>query len=313
MITTKTSKVFRGIAILMVIASHYAAAMFVEPVRPAAKAFVSTFGVYGVDIFFLLSGYGLVKSYQQSGIDRNFVIKRFMNTYLPYLLVIGFFAIVEKSITDPMGLVYLLIGYDYWFMAVIFAMYIMFMVIYKIGKFKEILITVAVIGFSIWLYNIGKADFWELSNGAFLIGIYAASLEQKFGEKLENAIKKTNLTAISVGATILGSYLYTGNGEMWAHMVTSMSFTMVVLCLCVEIKGGGVILPSIGRYSLYVYLLHLRLFWRVVMYNEEWSYSGRAVIAGVITLLVSVAVGFAIEWNLNRITDILLKSNRERL
>lgn len=307
MITAKTSKVFRGIAILMVIASHYAAAMYVEPLRPAAKEFISKLGVYGVDIFFLLSGYGLVKSYEKTGIDRAFVLKRIMNTYVPYLLVIGFFAIIEKGITTPMDVVYFLIGYDYWFMAVLFAMYLMFMIIYKIGKFKEIFITIAILGFTYWLYSIEKADFWELSNGAFLIGIYAASLEHRFGDKVEEVIRKINLVAIASGVTMLGAYIYTGNGEMWAHMLTSMSFTVAVLGLCAISKCGGVILPSIGRYSLYVYLLHLRLFWKIVMYRDAWSYVRGAVTAGIVTLVVCVAVGYSIEWNLKFITDKLLK------
>ena len=56
----------------------------------------------------------------------------------------------------------------------------MFMVSYKIGWFKEILLTAMVAAFSLWLYKAPAfQDFWMLSNAAFLIGVYAATLEEK--------------------------------------------------------------------------------------------------------------------------------------
>ena len=75
MIDNRISKVFRGIAILMVIGSHYAGWMHTEPFNETVRAWISTWGVYGVDVFLLLSGYGLVKSYEKNGIDKQFVLK----------------------------------------------------------------------------------------------------------------------------------------------------------------------------------------------------------------------------------------------
>ncbi len=304
MIDSKTSKVFRGIAILMVIASHYAAAMYVEPLRPVAKDFISKLGVYGVDIFFMLSGYGLVKSTQKSGITKRFVLKRFINSYVPYILIVGFFAIIEKSITDTKSFVSLITGMDYWFMNVIFILYIMFMIIYRIDKFKELLITIAVIGYTYWMYSVGRADFWELSNGAFLVGIYAASLEGKFGDKVKTWFNKTNLTVIAFAVMSAAWFIYSGDPQMWSHMVVSMSFTVFALGCCINFQAGGVILSAIGRYSLYIYLLHLRLFWKIVMMHTEWPYAKNAILTAMISLVIAVAVGFAIEWNLNNLIKI---------
>ena len=62
MITAKTSKTLRGIAILIVIASHFAEWMFLEPAHPGLRHMIGTWGPPGVDIFLLLSGYGLYLS-----------------------------------------------------------------------------------------------------------------------------------------------------------------------------------------------------------------------------------------------------------
>lgn len=306
MIDSKTSRVFRGLAILMVIGSHFAAAMYTDAVRPFAKEFVSSLGVYGVDIFFMLSGYGLVKS-ASKGVTKRFVLKRFINTYLPYLIIVGFFAIIEKSITSTKELINLLTGYDYWFMCVLFAFYIIFMIIYKIGKFKEILITIAVIAFSVGLSNWGRADFWYVSNSAFLIGIYGASLELKFGDKVESFIKKSNMLAISSMLAIVAWFIYSGNGEIWAHILFSTLFTVAVFMLCVEIYGGGLILSAIGRYTLYIYLLHQRIYWKVIMINPERDYLLNASFSALAVIVISVAIGFAIEWNLNALFKKFVK------
>lgn len=302
MIDNRTSKVFRGIAILMVIASHFAGGMYEESFNEALRQWISTWGVYGVDIFFMLSGYGLVKSYQKNGIDKRFVLKRFLNSYVPYILIVGFFALIDKSIDSLRSLINLLIGYDYWFMCVLFAFYIMFMIFYRIGKLKEVLLTIGVIAFTYMLWAKGFSPFWELSNGAFLIGVYAATLEERSGEKLKDFIIKTNLAFIGLAVTIICAFWHVFSETYASHMSASMAFTVMALAFCVQLKTGGVILATLGRYSLYIYLLHSRIFWKFVAYKDEWSYLKGAVIAGLIGLFVSVAVGFSMEWWIERIS-----------
>ena len=302
MIDNRTSKVFRGIAILMVIASHFAGGMYEESFNEALRQWISTWGVYGVDIFFMLSGYGLVKSYQKNGIDKRFVLKRFLNSYVPYILIVGFFALIDKSIDSLRSLINLLIGYDYWFMCVLFAFYIMFMIFYRIGKLKEVLLTIGVIAFTYMLWAKGFSPFWELSNGAFLIGVYAATLEERSGEKLKDFIIKTNLAFIGLAVTIICAFWHVFSETYASHMSASMAFTVTALAFCVQLNTGGVILATLGRYSLYIYLLHSRIFWKFVAYKDEWSYLKGAVIAGLIGLFVSVAVGFSMEWWIERIS-----------
>lgn len=302
MIDNRTSKVFRGIAILMVIASHFAGGMYVESFNEALRQWISTWGVYGVDIFFMLSGYGLVKSYQKNGIDKRFVLKRFLNSYVPYILIVGFFALIDKSIDSLRSLINLIIGYDYWFMCVLFALYILFMIFYRIGKLKEVLLTIGVIAFTYMLWAKGFSPFWELSNGAFLIGVYAATLEERLGEKLKDFIIKTNLAFIGFAVTLICAFWHVFSETFASHMSASMAFTVTALAFCVQLKTGGVILATLGRYSLYIYLLHSRIFWKYVAYKDEWSYLKGAVIAGLIGLFVSVAVGFSMEWWIERIS-----------
>lgn len=312
MIDNKTSKVFRGIAILMVIASHYAGWMYTESFNESLRVWISTWGVYGVDIFFLLSGYGLVKSASKSGIDKSFIIKRFMNSYVPYILIAGFLALLDKHIDSLGALIKLLIGYDYWFMCVLFAFYIMFMIFYRFGgRVKEILLTLGVIGFSYWLYIKPEfQDFWFLSNGAFLLGVYAATLEARLGDKLKSAIIKSNLAFISFGLMVICAFWHVSGGALIAHLCASILFTLMTLGLCVQFRGEGFILPILGSYSLYVYLVHTRLFWKFVAFKESWSYFKGSVIAGLITLIIAAVLGFVVSKCLDKATKLLVGSKK---
>ena len=129
----------RGIAILIVIASHYAGWMYVEPVHVTAHDWIMKWGPVGVDIFFLMSGYGLHKSAERgrhtksnnSGITFNFVIKRIIGAYIPYLLCVALIntydgtwksAIEEGTIREKV--ISCLMTEGYWYMSVLFTMYI---------------------------------------------------------------------------------------------------------------------------------------------------------------------------------------------
>ncbi len=295
MIDKKTSGVFRGIAILMVIASHYAGWMLEVSPFELFKNWISTWGVYGVDIFFMLSGYGLVKAYEKSGINGDFVLGRVLNSYVPYILIAGILAAADGTIDGPMAVIKLLIGFDYWFMCILFAFYIMFMVFYRIGVAKELLLTLGVIGFSFALNAGGMAYFWVVSNGAFLIGVYAATLDKEYGRQFSEICVKYNLALVLYAAMVAAAFWHGYSQSLAAHNVASMLFTLMALCLCVQFKAEGYVLPLLGRHSIYIYLLHTRLFWLITPGLLSRGYLAATVVAGIVTLIVGVIIGAVME------------------
>lgn len=301
MIDIKTSKMFRGIAILMVMISHYAWFLFTDPLQENLKLFVASWGVYGVDIFLVLSGYGLAKSADSKGIDGVFVLKRFTSTYLPYFLIIGFFNVIDKAFTCKEDVIRFIIAEDYWYLAVMFVLYIMFMIFGKMGRYRDILLFVGVVAFSVFLWKRGMQDFWVLSNGAFLLGVYAESLEKRFGDKVKTFVKKSWLPLVAFAMTLLFGFIFSRTGRMWAEVTRSLCFSLTALTLCICIKGRGVILPVLGRFSLYVYLLHMWLFEKLAFVYEGWNSIAAVTVTGINILLISIALGYAMETNLNLI------------
>ena len=113
---------FRGIAVVMVVVSHYAEwwSWFV-PLEGNAEVFrlaLTKLGVYGVDIFFLCSGYAMVKSLGRERMHGAFIWKRVKNVYIPYLIVVGAIELLEGGFDSLQDFLHFASGYDYWYMFV---------------------------------------------------------------------------------------------------------------------------------------------------------------------------------------------------
>jgi len=314
MISAKTSKMLRGIAILIVIASHYAGWMYVEPTHVTAHDWILKWGPAGVDIFFLFSGYGLHKSaergkhtkHNDSGITVGFIIKRIIGAYIPYLIcayLINLYAggWKEAAAEGEMqhAVISLLKGSGFWYMNVLFTMYIAFIIIYRFaGKFRIPLMTLAVIGQTYYLFIKGYSDFWELSNMAFVIGILAAAAEDKFRDFMLKPIFKILLGVISAAGmwytfTNVQSHGGSRNAESFGwELAFNIFFTLAVLFVGYIIPTyKGLILTTLGECSLFIYILHTVMFWALIYKFEEYGYTVSNIITGFITLAFGTVLG----------------------
>lgn len=115
--TTTTS--IKGIAILLVIIAHVGHVGF-------GIRLLVPLGCFGVSVFLILSGYGLMESYSRNGL-KDFWRKRVLRVLLPYLIWICFYSIYllisHKPITSH--------DIRYWFVEYIIIWYVAFYYIMK--------------------------------------------------------------------------------------------------------------------------------------------------------------------------------------
>ena len=130
MILKQTSACLRGIAIIMVMASHYAEWILEGSKYPVVRETLCGMGVLGVDIFFFVSGYGLLKSAGERGVGRSFLWNRLKTCYLPYLMVVGIIMFLEGGLRDLKNWKDFLLGSEYWYISVQMVMYACFFVCY---------------------------------------------------------------------------------------------------------------------------------------------------------------------------------------
>lgn len=132
-LTKEQSLLLRGIAIFLVLICHYAVWIGEIFHSDLLEYGLGRFGVYGVDLFFVVSGYGLVKSVGKKRINGTFLWKRFKTVYLPYLLIVGLITVYDGGISGMTGWVSFLTGAEYWYIRNILVFYLAFYVVYRLS------------------------------------------------------------------------------------------------------------------------------------------------------------------------------------
>lgn len=312
---------FKGLAIIMIVLSHFAewwSWFFVEEGnRELIRDGISRCGPYGVAIFFLFSGYGLVKSAGDKRIDWRFVLKRIVNVYVPYLVIVSAIKLLSGGfgIESAEDLGKFLYGDDFWYMTVLFSFYLAFMAIWFVVTNRQIRAVLMVV-FTYWysnhLYEGGAQDFWYISNIAFASGVLFGLYEPY----VKKAMDKVGIIfAIVFGA---GSYwvvrttLYTE--QIWAtpqeeirsSIIAVTIFTLFVASLAAVWKWYDPVIPVLGSYSLYFYLTHTFLYmWAVNNIDEDMKM--RILIAAGLIAVVSIVMGIIMDILLKPVQNLLKK------
>ena len=250
LISINSSYFLRGIAILMVIFSHYFEWGAEQSGNAQIAHFITLLGDWGVGIFFFMSGYALHLGYGSRHTDKGYLIKRFKNVYLPYLIIAAVIMLIAHELTDIKAFIRLMTGADYWFMVILFIIYIVF---YLVGKLPEgyrvFIMTVFIIDLSLWFYLKEYREFWYTANWAFAFGMIV--------NKYENRI-----SAVKNGFTI--------------------DIKDCVFCF-------------LGKLSLYIYLLHAFIYFRVINMQAVIDSGMNWYIQLLIALIATVAVAFVSE------------------
>lgn len=292
---------FRGIAAVMVVLSHYAEWWnWFVPTEGNAETLryaLSKLGVYGVDIFFLFSGYAMVKSLGQERMHPEFVWKRIRNVYIPYLIVIGIIELLSGGFTSMHDFWNFACGYDYWYMAVLFAFYIGFIAVYTImgGKGPRV-VTFCIFTyiFSNALYGKGMHDFWYVSNIAFAIGVAVGEYE----EPIKKVIEKIWIPLVLILSVAMVQVVRSGLAEgtmignvpderlLFMEISATVVWTLLILVLASKCRIKDKAFAFLGENSLYIYLIHTYVFMRCVN-NIKLSYAWIFTISAVLTVLVA--------------------------
>ena len=268
MITKNTSYFFRGIAILMVIFSHYFEWGAEHVANAKVAHFIASLGDWGVGIFFLMSGYALYLGYKDRKTDKEYLIKRFKNVYLPYIIIAAIIMIFAGELTDLKAIIRLITGADYWFMVILFIIYIAFYLVGKLPEhYKVFIMTVFIIDLSLWFVVKDYREFWYTANWAFALGMIICKYEGRIGA-VKNGFK-------------------------------------------IDIKDFA--FSFLGRISLYIYLLHAFIYFRVVNFPAVTESGMSWYLQLVIALAVTVAVAFAAEKVIGLLTGKLIKKKTQNV
>ena len=298
---------FRGLAAIMIVASHYGEwwNWFVptEGNAEIIRLAISKLGVYGVDIFFLFSGYAMVKSLGQETMNLRFIRKRITNVYLPYFIIVGIIELISGGFTSAQDFWLFASGYDYWYMFILFIFYIGFIAIYTIVGSKEVKVIVMFIFTYILsniLYDRGMFNFWYVSNITFAMGVMIGEYE----EPIKKVVDKVGIFAIIILAVSM--YFIVKNGLfgqvlegsdewlVWKQVGATVVWTSLIFFIAAKWKFYDKFIILLGKNSLYIYLTHTYVFMRCVN-NFKFSFGIRFAISAVLTIIVAILCNLIIK------------------
>ena len=298
---------FRGVAAIMVVASHYAEwwswFMPTEGSAELLRQALTKLGGYGVSLFFLFSGYGLVKSLEGRRMNGLFIYKRFVNVWLPYFLLVGAIELLSGGFISPSDFLSFLVGYDYWYMMVLFLFYLAFMLLWALPCprwLRVLLLAVWTFLFSRHFYIKNMLYFWYASNAAFVLGVIAAEYEKA----VRKAVKIIAPVLLPLLACAMFFIIRSGLGmnvhpipetetalHAWARVGAEAVWTLLILLIASLWRHYDRILIFVGKNSLYIYLTHTFIFMRCVN-TLTCGFAARFAVSAVLTLIVSMLCGF---------------------
>lgn len=310
---------FKGLAILMVVLSHFAEwwswFQVTEGTAEIIRIGCTKLGPYGVAIFFLFSGYGLTKSAGKERIGMKFILKRFTGVYIPYVMIVFLIEILSDGLHTWEDILDILDGHDFWYMTVLFLFYIAFIVLWLVFKnmhIRAVGIVLFTVVMSHRLYAMEQQDFWYLSNPAFALGVLLALYEPVI--KKIPAVAQWILTGMF--AVVSGRIVYSGlfvehiwetpeakiQSEMWAVF----GFTLFIVFLAASWKRYDAVLQFLGKYSLYFYILHTFIFMWVIN-HVSCEIPVRFALAAVAILVFSIGLGVLIGFGMKQLNKVIEK------
>lgn len=290
LLSVKESDIFKGIAAWMVIFTHYTTYLSREGISLGILSPFMRLGSLGVGIFFFLSGYGLaVSSRKKEKLGFSFLKKRFINVYVPYVVMQAVaYILLGKSYTGVEFVLYILgIIEPKWFIIIILLMYLCFWMIDYIGlnKYREVISFIFSISLSVTLYMLGFEEYWYATNILFVVGLVSG----KYEKKLINFIDLhygicVLISIIGFGTSIV---LYSlGTTDLAVLGKTAASVFLVFICMeiVMKFKLNSVVMQWFGKMSLYLYLVHSTIYVFLFKYWDLFLPLKTIVFFGVVIL-----------------------------
>jgi peptidoglycan/LPS O-acetylase OafA/YrhL len=314
-------QLLRAIAILMVLGFHLN--------LPGFK-----FGYLGVDIFFVISGFLMMKIYSNLGINKiqQFYLKRllrlipaflvvsllttliFLTFILPYekvslvkqnlyasLLISNFYYWTENQYFVNSGLRPLL---TFWSLALEIQFYLIFpLIFFVVKKNMKILVFITSISLTVFvlLENISPETGFFLLPGRlweFLVGVWLANFLLAYRKKIRVSLFSFRLALISFPTLILIFDLTSIDIHVYLNLL-AVIYTLAILFIGFYWRENKNLLDGfgllIGRYSYSIYLVHLPII--SLIYYKPFSNDlkiGSSWILNLVSIFLVVVFSFVL-------------------
>lgn len=227
-----------------------------------------------VSVFFLYSGYGMMKSILKKRFDyvRGIPLKRFLIVFLNFVIAVCLYLIVQAFFGVTFDISTILfsfvgwksVGNSNWYMFAIFGLYILFYISFLcLWRFKgrwaiyagNILFTILTILFVLWEIRMGLPNWYYNTMILMPVGCWWAL----FHEKVEKFLWKNDYRYAFMGVLLFVgywlSYRYRWSGGIERYTIWAIFFVALVVYITMKISFKSKILTWFGEHVFSVYIL----------------------------------------------------------
>ena len=289
----------KGILCLMVVFGH------------SMNGYLELVGPWAVSVFFLLSGYALSYTSSKADITPRFVIRKYKNILLPYIVAAVFYHLlfwVYPSSVDYNSIGGLVKSYLVftptvqagWYIeatAILFAFY--FIAKKFAGNNSKKLLILFTTLYVIFAVLVSLTEgYWVIRNmHCFIMGValhlFRKTIDAKFTSK--DAFRYVALIAAAV-TIIVPNYFY-ANENLVSNLVLFATYTIapiVFIYVSNSFSFKGKILDFLGKYSLWIYLFHVGVQYFIFSGLLKGKYMQSFVfffLSLALTLVIAIPVG----------------------
>lgn len=243
------------------------------------RAMVTMGGVIGVNLFFFLSGYGLMMSEKKKHLSfYAFIRKRLIKVYLPAVLV-GVFGTAlfhfayhqEQNLREAVFNILLLNSDNvFWFLQVLIILYVVFGVSTQIMTHNKIAGTLSLIVLTLfvsvadWYMDV---DYHATNIPAFAFGCLVALFDEKTFALLNS--KKSVLTMLLVTIVLVFSLK---DSIFWFHALAAYTVVVIIIVTSAFIRIDVSNTKLMGDLSYDIYLIHNKVNYLTLMMEGKLLY-----------------------------------------
>jgi len=323
----KNLQYLRAIAAILVLCNHFFIKILDSPYAFITnKGFLENMGAFGVDIFFILSGFIMGHTQKETRDYRSFIIDRIIRIYPPFLLA-AFLYTIYAAYYEGLNISYILRNYllspgvneaSYkiylypgWSLVYEMIFYLIFTVslLFTQTKIKVIYLTIffmscLLIGSNIF-YPSPKRMFWVnlpyMTGDLLLINFMAGCLLSLFYKKIKEIFSKKYFMLSIAIITFISLWINFDisiniRSQLYRLITIGLpSFLLVVMAISSkEINSKTLLNVGNSSYSIYLFHPYFITFFLIIKSKFLDSSSIMVVILDLVFFIITIASGVAI-------------------
>lgn len=264
-----------------------------------------------VTMFLFYSGYGIMKSLQIKGETyvKGFFLRRFVPVFFQFVTAILLFVIMNACLGihyDWQTILFSFTGWESignsnWYIFIVFALYILFILVFLIPKlsvyWKNVIHTVLSVGLVALLYFVKEGSWWWNTVLCFNLGMWYCLFKDRIDALMKKPLAYWITLPVTLGLFVLFYVLqYKGIYPAITFIVAALIFCLLVVLITMKVQSKNMVLSFLGKHVFSIYILQRLVFIplsKTALLDMEYLFF---FVALAITIVVSFAFDFCHGW-----------------